>query len=563
MARIDRLIATLVEHGIPLATIQSDKPVMLDMGGGTTKPLSSKELSASQVSNLLKEVIPRDLIEDLRQIGRVEFDYDAPVGSVHVMALKRQGRLSLYVTVLNAMADDKSLDAAQELDAESSVAIVTHLSSDGPQSQEPEDPEVYRQPDYQPTHNVEPIEMPSELGGAASSFVDAAARPAAAQIPSHREVTANQGRPIPYAGPGQAVEIDRYLKFMLDHGCSDLHLTSGNPPLYRKDGEMAHLDNMPVMKPADTERLILPIMPDRNYEEFTEIRDTDFAHEIKGVGRFRCNVFMDRNGPGAVFRIIPSDILTAEDLKLPQKVLDLCYLSKGLVVVTGPTGSGKSTTLAAMIDYINRKRSTHIITVEDPIEFVHPNKKSLINQREIGVHTMSFKNALRAALREDPDIVLVGEMRDLETIAIAIETAETGHLVFGTLHTNTAPSTVDRIIDQFPPDRQAQVRTMLSESLKAVIAQNLCKKVGGGRVAALEILMVTHAISNLIREGKTFQIPSMMETKKKEGNVTLNASLLQLVKSNKVTPDEAYLKAADKDAIRRMLEQNGFRLTVV
>src|SRR5678815_5458268 len=252
---------------------------------------------------------------------------------------------------------------------------------------------------------------------------------------------------------------------------------------------------------------------------------------------------MDRKGPGAVFRVIPSKILTAEDLGLSPFILKLCQLNKGLVLVTGPTGSGKSTTLCAMIDYINRMRRDHIITIEDPIEFVHENKKCLINQREVHTHTDGFKPALRAALREDPDILLVGEMRDLETVAIAIETAETGHLVFGTLHTTTAASTVDRIIDQFPADRQSQIRVMLSESLRGVIAQTLCRKIGGGRVAAREILLTTPAISNLIREGKTFQIPSIMQTNRQAGMVTLNDALMELVDAKQVEPKEAYMKA--------------------
>ncbi|MEM1348050.1 MAG: type IV pilus twitching motility protein PilT, partial [Myxococcota bacterium] len=357
-------------------------------------------------------------------------------------------------------------------------------------------------------------------------------------------------------------ELDKYLVAMFEEKCSDLHLTSNNPPLYRLDGEIAHLRDMPVLQNDHVEALIMPIMPQRNYEEFEETRDTDFAYSIEGIGRFRVNVFADRFGVGVVFRLIPSKILTAEDLNLPPKVLELCFLNKGLVVVTGPTGSGKSTTLAAMIDYINRNLSTHIITIEDPIEFVHPTKRALINQREIGVHTKGFKPALRAALREDPDIVLVGEMRDLETIEIAIETAETGHLVFGTLHTNTAPSTVDRIIDQFPSDRQAQVRTMLSESLRAVIAQTLCKKNGGGRIAALEILMCTHAVSNLIREGKTFQIPSIMSTAKRDGMVSLNDALLDLVKSKQVEPKEAWLKAVDKGNMHNMLTREGFHFEI-
>jgi twitching motility protein PilT len=242
---------------------------------------------------------------------------------------------------------------------------------------------------------------------------------------------------------------------------------------------------------------------------------------------------------------------------LSKQVLDLCFLSKGLVLVTGPTGSGKSTTLAAMIDFINRNREDHIITIEDPIEFVHPNRTCLINQREVGVHTSGFKAALRAALREDPDVVLVGELRDLETIAIAIETAETGHLVFGTLHTNTAPSTVDRIIDQFPADRQAQIRMMLSESLKGVIAQTLCKRIGGGRVAAHEILLCNSGVANLIREGKTFQIPSMMQTGKAAGMATLGDSLLELVKKKVVEPKEAWMKAVNKTEFKGLLERAG------
>ncbi|MFB6374029.1 MAG: type IV pilus twitching motility protein PilT, partial [Bradymonadaceae bacterium] len=272
---------------------------------------------------------------------------------------------------------------------------------------------------------------------------------------------------------------------------------------------------------------------------------------------FRSNIYMERAGPGGVFRLIPDELMTAEDLDLSDEILELCSLNKGFVLVTGPTGSGKSTTLAALIDYINRQRTSHIITIEDPIEFVHENKNCLINQREVGVHTMGFNNAIRAALREDPDIVLVGELRDLETIELALEMAETGHLVFGTLHTNTAPSTVDRIIDQFPTDRQAQIRTMLSESLRAVIAQTLCKKTGGGRIAAMEVLMVNNAVSNMIREGKSYQIPNVMETSKGDGMVKLNEALMEHVDNGLISPDEAYFNAVDKDEIRGRLKRSG------
>ncbi|MEJ2420524.1 MAG: PilT/PilU family type 4a pilus ATPase, partial [Acidobacteriota bacterium] len=289
--------------------------------------------------------------------------------------------------------------------------------------------------------------------------------------------------------------------------------------------------------------------------------DTDFAYEIAGLCRFRCNFFMDRYGMGAVFRQIPEKILTPEDLGVPPKVVDLCWLSKGFVLVTGPTGSGKSTTLAGLVDYMNSNRSEHIITIEDPIEFVHSNKKCLINQRQVGLHTEGFKRALRAALREDPDIVLVGEMRDLETIAIALETAETGHLVFGTLHTTTAASTIDRIIDQFPADRQAQIRVMLSESLKGVVAQTLCRKKGGGRIAAFEVLMVNSAVANLIREGKTFQVTSLMQTQKALGNVSLNDSLLELVSKGLVEPREAYIKSVDKNGLQGLFQRAQIRFS--
>jgi twitching motility protein PilT len=350
--------------------------------------------------------------------------------------------------------------------------------------------------------------------------------------------------------------IDRLFHAMCAAGASDLHLCVESTPLVRKDGRMQPLDAAaPALTAPEIVQLLGPIMPERNRQEFADRHDTDFAYEIPGLARFRSNVFADRKGPGAVFRVIPATILTAEQLGLSPHILQLCRLNKGLVLVTGPTGSGKSTTLCAMIDYINKTRHEHIITIEDPIEFVHGNQNCLINQREVRTHTDSFKDALRAALREDPDIVLVGELRDLETVAIAIETAETGHLVFGTLHTTTAASTVDRIIDQFPSDRQAQIRIMLSESLRGVIAQTLCRKIGGGRVAALEILIATQAVSNLIREGKTFQIPSMMQVGKSVGMVTLNDALLELVTKKLVAPDEALAKAVDKAGFESALKR--------
>ncbi|HNG94686.1 MAG TPA: type IV pilus twitching motility protein PilT, partial [Acidobacteriota bacterium] len=358
------------------------------------------------------------------------------------------------------------------------------------------------------------------------------------------------------------LEMDKFFQKQLDLKASDLHLSTSAPPMLRLDGDMVVMEGFADSLTAeDTERMLWELMPDKNREEFSRRNDTDFAYEYGTIARFRCNIFRDRKGMGGVFRVIPSKILTAETLGLSPEILKLCYLTKGLVVVTGPTGSGKSTTLCAMVDYVNRNRSDHIITIEDPIEFTHENKKCLINQREVHNHTSSFKDALRAALREDPDIVLVGEMRDLETIAIAIETAETGHLVFGTLHTSTAPSTVDRIIDQFPADRQAQIRVMLSESLKGVIAQTLCKKKGGGRIAALEVLIIDSGVSNLIREGKTFQIQSAMQTGKMKGNVLLNDALFDLVRRRLVEPQEAYMKAVDKGNFETMLKRANMDLS--
>ncbi|MEZ6003235.1 MAG: type IV pilus twitching motility protein PilT [Planctomycetota bacterium] len=356
--------------------------------------------------------------------------------------------------------------------------------------------------------------------------------------------------------------IDSLFKRMVDVGASDLHMTSTLQPMFRLHGDMVPVEGCPVISPTQMKQILMEICPPTNKQEFERDHDTDFAYELKGLARFRVNLFQDLRGPGAVFRVIPEEILTLEQLNLPKSVKDLCYLSKGLVLVTGPTGSGKSTTLAAMVDHINKNRADHIITIEDPVEFVHPDQKCLINQREVGGHTKSFKRALRAALREDPDIVLVGEMRDLETIEIAIETAETGHLVFGTLHTTTAPSTVDRIIDQFPSERQEQIRTMLSSSLKGVVAQTLCKKKPKGRVAALEIMIVNSAISSQIREGKTHQIPSTMQMGSKLGMCTLNDSLEKLVRDGQVEPEEAYIKAVDKEGFNSKLAAMGHVLNL-
>ena len=356
--------------------------------------------------------------------------------------------------------------------------------------------------------------------------------------------------------PAGRADLDRLLEQLMTSGGSDLHLRVGQPPLFRKDGRLERIQE----DPCDVDRIqamLESVIPPQDVEKYATKGDADFAYEIPGLARFRVNAARDRGGPMAVLRVIPSIIPTCDQLNISEPVRKLCELTKGLVVVTGPTGSGKSTTLAAMVDLMNGAREEHILTIEDPIEFVHQSKKCLVTHRQVGLHTESFQTGLRAALREDPDIILIGELRDLETVSIAIETAETGHLVFGTLHTTTAPSTIDRMIDQFPTDRQEQIRVMLSESIRGVIAQTLCRKIGGGRVAAREVLLTTPAVSNLIREGKTFQIASIMQTQRKLGMTTLNDSLLELVDDKLIEPHEAYVKAVDKVGIEAALKERG------
>jgi len=348
-------------------------------------------------------------------------------------------------------------------------------------------------------------------------------------------------------------KIDALFRMMREQGASDLHLSTGNPPIFRLHGEMVRL-NFKSLTDEELREVLFEILDEKQRAQFEATKDLDFAYAVPDLARFRGNIFMQHRGIGGVFRIIPSKILSADDLSLPEGVRRMTNFKKGLVLVTGPTGSGKSTTLAAMIDLINSTRKEHILTLEDPLEFIHENKLSLLNQRQIGEHTESFASALRAALREDPDIILVGEMRDLTTISLAMSAAETGHLVFGTLHTNTAAKTIDRIIDVFPTDQQEQVRAMLSESLKGVVCQQLLKTADGkGRTAALEIMIGTPAIANLIREAKTFQIPSIIQTAKKDGMQLMDQHLLDLLKTKRINPDEAYRCSIDKKQFEQYL----------
>lgn len=333
--------------------------------------------------------------------------------------------------------------------------------------------------------------------------------------------------------------IDDLFRLMVEQKASDLHLTSGAPPFLRLHGNMSPL-NYRQLSNQDVQALIFEILTEKQKKAFVEKWELDFAYVVEGLGRFRCNVFMQRKGLGAVFRTIPEKIKTASELNLPQSIVDLTDTDRGLILVTGPTGSGKSTTLAAMIQHINSTRESHILTVEDPIEFVHPNLKSLVNQREVGSHTKTFSNALKAALREDPDIILVGELRDLETISLALTAAETGHLVFATLHTSSASKTIDRIIDVFPPGQQGQIRTMLADSIRGIVAQSLFTRADGqGRVAAFEIMKGTKAIANLIRENKIYQIPTIIQTGASHGMVLYEKYVDDLVKKGLVTMADA------------------------
>ncbi len=345
--------------------------------------------------------------------------------------------------------------------------------------------------------------------------------------------------------------IDDLLKLIVDKAGSDLHLTVGSPPMLRLQGKLWPTD-LPPLTPKEIRRLVYNFLTNDQREKLEQDLELDISYELKGVARYRCNIFFTRLGMGAVFRVIPTRIKSLSELRLPMVLGDLARRNKGLILVTGPTGSGKSTTLAAMVDQINNERQDHILTIEDPIEFVHQHKQCIVNQREIGPNTKSFANALRSALREDPDIILVGEMRDYETISLAVTAAETGHLVFATLHTPSAAQSVDRIVDVFPAHQQAQIRTQLADALQGIIAQQLIPTIDGQRrECALEIMINTPAVANLIRDNKTFQLTSIMQTSKQQGMQTMDQALMDLVKSRKISPQEAYRRALDKKAFEQ------------
>ncbi|MCC6404604.1 MAG: type IV pilus twitching motility protein PilT [Fimbriimonadaceae bacterium] len=355
----------------------------------------------------------------------------------------------------------------------------------------------------------------------------------------------------PESRPLREVHIDDILREAVERRASDIHLTTGLPPMIRVDGEVMPLD-YEIVAPDQSQRLMYEILTDDNLEKFEQTHELDFGYTVKGLARFRVNVYMQRGSVAAALRMIPNRIPSYDDLRLPQVVREIAQRSSGLILVTGPTGSGKSTTIEAMIDDINATRSAHILTIEDPIEYLHRHKKCMVNQREMHSDTYSFHNSLRAVLREDPDIILVGELRDLETIEAALTLAETGHLVFGTLHTRNAPATIDRVVDVFPADQQDQIRVLLANTIEGIVSQQLLPKLGGGRTAALEIMTGVAAVKNLIREGKTHQMYSVIETSKNVGMKTMDSSLAELFRSGYVSYEECLLRAVDKDSFARL-----------
>ena len=509
MARVDKLLATIHAKGARALHLEPGQQPALELASGAHQPLLPDPAPAQMVEILAMEILPDDLRDEFLRAGEVRFDYSNS-GLAYRVTLTRD---AVGVRLLAEPGDGSPAPAAvAPLPVAARPAI-----------------ELAPAPPVLPVPPVvlEPAPDPPEPKAAA---------------------------PAP-ARSGLSL-ADQLFTALLHHRGSDLHCSSYEVPLARIDGDLVELEEFDMLGPNQMLELMRSFATENAWRTFEETHDADFAHAFEaGNCRFRVNFFLDRVGPGFVCRQIPSEIPDPDRLGLADPIRRLALLSKGLVLVTGPTGSGKSTTLAAIVDLANQQREEHILTIEDPIEFVHPRKRCLVNQREVGTHTESFKKALRAALREDPDIVLVGEMRDLETVAIALETAITGHLVFGTLHTSSAIGTIDRIVDQFPSDRQQQIRVMLADCLKAVISQTLLKRKTGGRIAAIESLFITPAIANLIREGKNFQIPSAMQTGRAYGQRLMNDALVELILNDQVEAMEGYMKCPDKESFMQALKR--------
>jgi twitching motility protein PilT len=600
---LNKLIAAMHRDAGEEILMESRQTIRLRKAGAPEATLVPQELSTDQLQSLLREVTPAEANWIFAREGEAVFAYGAPTGAVSIRVQRQGDRMAVGIrprppppsrtntripavppattpaggvatggpqvmpltTPAPAAAFGVSPKSSPSLAVPEAVAPVLGFGAPTKSS-----PAMVAVRDTAPANP----EAPHPTGSGAN---DPSAAPATERrrlstlVPGYHGIhkpTFPSGSepplqaPPPLPGVPLRHRIDPILMTVFQLGGSDLHLTAGMEARMRRQGDIVVVPGCETPFSSDAIRdMLMEVASPAVREVFQAKNDADYAYDVPGMARFRVNAFRDRRGVGGVLRTIPATIQTLEQLGMPPVVKELCSLPKGLVVVTGPTGCGKSTTLAAMIDHINRSRNAHIITIEDPIEFVHEARNSLIHQREVQTHTESFATALRASLREDPDIVMVGELRDLETVSIAIETAETGHLVLATLHTNTAASTVDRLIDQFPTDRQNQIRVMLSDSLRGVITQTLCRRVAGGRVPALEILLGTPAVASLIREAKTFQISSTMQTNRAMGMATLNDALLQLVKDRVIEPAEAYLRAVNRTEMRTVLEAAGYRLT--
>lgn len=572
MRPIDRFVNALMRQNADELILETGKPGRV-RAGKEEKVLLAQNVRTDQIELLLRDIVPMEMERAWRQDGELTFPYRSPAGPVVIRMKRASG--SLFVNVRPYVAQQSRVVersrqpvAAIELVPTKAMQPASHgLPAAQSQSQSPQPVVVSKS--FPKSGDTGPIELDLATGSLPdptdSEVLELASKDivkpnAVSEIADEPAPPARLPPPINAPKPGATGKvrnkIDPILLALIEQGGSDLHLTSGLAPRMRKDGDICGVPGHSEPLESHTiEAWLMEIAPQKSRSKFAEKSDADYGYELPGTARIRVNAFRDRRGVGGVMRVIPAKVLTAEQLRLPKAVLELCALPKGLVVVTGPTGSGKSTTLAGMIDYINKSRAEHIITIEDPVEFVHQPHKCLVNQREVHSDTESFSSGLRAALREDPDIILVGEMRDLETISIAVETAETGHLVFGTLHTTTAISTVDRIIDSFPTDRQQQIRVMLSSALKGVIAQSLLKKKGGGRIAALEVLLSVPAVANLIREGKTHQVASVMQTGRALGMQTLNDALYALVKEGMVEEEEALSTSLARAELKQLIER--------
>jgi twitching motility protein PilT len=527
MAQLDKLLAHAASKGALSLCMEPNQQPVLKMPDGRSLPLLPNPVPPTMLELLVKEVLPSHLADSWLNTGEARFNHVAGPNTFRLI-------LQRALQGIRIEAEPLAVEEFDELD-------VTFPGA--PSSPKP----------------AVAIELDEERAGSAPPPL----RPESLPHPPRPMADPAQVKPVLGASPaargGTHPMAERLFQELLEQNGSDLHCSSFEVPIARIHGDMEELTEFGILGPNQILEMMETLAPPLAWARFQEKNDADFAYAFEsGNCRLRVNYFRDRVGPGFVCRVIPNQIPDPDKLGLADSIRRLADLSKGLVLVTGPTGSGKSTTLAAILDLANQKRTDHILTIEDPIEFVHPRKNCLVNQREVGTHTESFKSGLRAALREDPDIVLVGEMRDLETIAIALETAITGHLVFGTLHTNSAIGTIDRIVDQFPPDRQQQIRVMLADSLKASISQILLKKTGGGRIAAIESLFVTPAIANLIREGKNYQITSAMQTGRAYGQKLMNDALMELIQARQIDPMDAYMKCPDKESFMATLKRNNY-----